>query len=43
MCFVQFAHDTTVFASDSDVNNFHATVKMELVGVITGSEPTEFL
>ena len=33
MCFVHFADDTTVFASDSDINNVHATVNRELVGV----------
>ena len=33
MRFVQFADDTTVFASDSDINNFHATVNRELVGI----------
>ena len=33
MHFVQFADDTTVFASDSDINNIHATVNNELVGV----------
>ena len=33
MRFVHFADDTTVFASDSDINNLHATVKKELVGV----------
>ena len=33
MCFVHFADDTTVFASDSDINNIHATVNRELVGV----------
>ena len=31
--FVHFADDTTVFASDSDINNVHATVNRELVGV----------
>ena len=31
--FVHFADDTTVFASDSDINNTHATVNRELVGV----------
>ena len=29
--FVHFADDTTVFASDSDINNVHATVNRELV------------
>ena len=33
MRFVHFADDTTVFASDSDINNVHASVNMELVGV----------
>ena len=33
MCFVHFAGDTTVFASDSDINNVQATVNRELVGV----------
>ena len=33
MRFVHFADDTTVFASDSDINNVHATVNRELVGV----------
>ena len=33
MCFVHFADDTTVFTSDSDINNVHATVNRELVGV----------
>ena len=33
MRFVHFAHDMTVFASDSDINNVHATVNRELVGV----------
>ena len=32
MRFVHFA-DTIVFASDSDINNVHATVNRELVGV----------
>ena len=32
MRFVHFADDTTVFASDSDINNVHATVNRELVG-----------
>ena len=31
MCVVHFADDTTVFASDSDINNVHATVNRELV------------
>ena len=33
MRFVHFADDTTVYASDSDINNVHATVNRELVGV----------
>ena len=33
MRFVHFADHTTVFASDSDINNVHATVNRELVGV----------
>ena len=33
MSFAHFADDTTVFASDSDINNFHASVNMELVDV----------
>ena len=33
MHFVHFAYDTTVFASDSDINNVQATVNRELVGV----------
>ena len=33
MRFVHFADDTTVFASDCDINNVHATVNRELVGV----------
>ena len=31
--FVHFADDTTVFASNSDINNVHASVNRELVGV----------
>ena len=31
MRFVHFLDDTTVLAFDSDVNNVHATVNMELV------------
>ena len=34
MRFVHFADETTVFASDSDINNVHATVNGELVGVV---------
>ena len=33
LCFVHFADDTTVFASDSDINDVHASVNRELVGV----------
>ena len=33
MRFVHFADDTTVSASDSDLNNVHASVNRELVGV----------
>ena len=33
MRFVHFADDTTVFASDSDINNVHDTMNRELVGV----------
>ena len=33
MRFVHFADDTIVLASDSDINNVHATVNRELVGV----------
>ena len=33
MRFVQFADDTKVVASDRNINNVHATVKRELVGV----------
>ena len=33
MRFVYFADDTTVFPSDSDINNVHATVNRQLVGV----------
>ena len=32
MRFVHFADDTTVFASDNDINIVHATVNRELVG-----------
>ena len=31
--FVHFADDTTVFGFDSDINNVHASVHRELVGV----------
>ena len=33
MRFVHFAYDTTVFAPDSTINNVHASVNKELVGV----------
>ena len=33
MRFVHFPDDTTVFASESDINNVQATVNRELVGV----------
>ena len=33
MRFVHFADDTTVSTSDSDINNVHATVNRELVGI----------
>ena len=33
MRFVRFADDTTVFASDSDINNVHESVNRELEGV----------
>ena len=33
MRFVHVADNTTVFASDSDINNVHATVNRELAGV----------
>ena len=33
MRFVHFADDTTVFASNSDINNVDATVNRELAGV----------
>ena len=33
MHFVHFVYYTTVFASDSDINNLHATVNRELVGI----------
>ena len=33
MRFVHFADNKTVFASYNDINNVHATVNMELVGV----------
>ena len=34
MSFVHFDDDTTVFASYSYINNVHATVNRELVGVV---------
>ena len=33
MRFAHIADHTTVFASDSDINNVHATVNRELAGV----------
>ena len=33
MSFIRFADDTTVFASDTDINNVYASVNRELVGV----------
>ena len=33
LLFVNFADDTTVFASDGDINNVHASVNRGLVGV----------
>ena len=33
MGFIRFADDTTVYASDTDINNVHASVNRELVGV----------
>ena len=33
MRLVHFSDDTTVFASNRDINNVHATVNRELVGV----------
>ena len=33
MRFIHFADDTTVFASNSDINNVHDTVNRELIGV----------
>ena len=33
MHFAHFADDTTVFASNSDINNVHATENREPVGV----------
>ena len=43
MSFVHFADDSTVFASDSDINNVHATVNRELVGVDNWLKATDFL
>ena len=40
--FVHFADDTTLFASDSDINNVHATVNREVVGVITAQGQQTF-
>ena len=33
LLFVHFAGDTTVFASDNDINGVHVSVNRELVGV----------
>ena len=33
MRFIHFADNTTVFATDSDINNAHASMNRELVGV----------
>ena len=33
MRFVHFSNDTTIFASNSVINNVHATLNRELVGV----------
>ena len=43
MRFVHFADDTTVFASDSNINNVHATVNTELVGVDNWLRATDLL
>ena len=43
MCFVHFADDTTVFVSDSDFSDIHASVSRELVGVDSGSKLTGLL
>ena len=41
MRFVHIADDTTVFTSDGDIKNVHATVNRELVS--SGSRATDFL
>ena len=41
-CVFFIADDTTVFASDGDINHVHATVKRELSGVDNSSRPTDF-
>ena len=41
MYFVHFADDVIFFASNSDIDNVHASVNRVLVGVITGSRPTD--
>ena len=43
MRFVHFADDTTAFSSDSDINNVHATMNRELVGVKRNSRNTSAL
>ena len=43
MRFTYLADDTTVFASDSDINNVHATVNRELVGVDNWLKANNFL
>ena len=41
--FVHFADDTTVFASDSDIDNVHDSVNRELVGVDNWLKTKDFL
>ena len=43
MSFVHFADDTTVFSSDSDINNVNDTVNRELVGVDNWIKTNRFL
>ena len=43
MRFVHFADDTTVFASDSDINDVHATVNRELIVIDNWLKTTDFL
>ena len=43
MRFVHIANDSIVFASDTNINNVHATVIRELVGVDYWLRPTDFL